>query len=84
MTEWTINTIGMPARKFLWVGVLSLGILAVMPGARSGEVAGQSGAGAAVVHRHMRKHALSLVGKPKFGPHFKHFDWVNPNAPKGG
>jgi microcin C transport system substrate-binding protein len=29
-------------------------------------------------------HALSLVGTPKYGPDFKHFDWVNPDAPKGG
>ena len=29
-------------------------------------------------------HALSLVGEPRFGPDFKHFDWVNPDAPKGG
>jgi len=29
-------------------------------------------------------HALSLVGAPKYGPDFKHFDWVNPDAPKGG
>jgi len=32
-------------------------------------------------HRH---HALSLVEPPRFGPDFKHFDWVNPDAPKGG
>ena len=32
----------------------------------------------------MKHHALSLVGKVKFGPDFKHFDWVNPDAPKGG
>jgi microcin C transport system substrate-binding protein len=31
-----------------------------------------------------RRHALSLIGKPEFGPDFKHFSWVNPNAPKGG
>jgi microcin C transport system substrate-binding protein len=31
-----------------------------------------------------KRHALSLLGEPKFGPDFKHFDWVNPNAPKGG
>lgn len=31
-----------------------------------------------------RYHALSLVGTPKFAPGFDHFDWVNPNAPKGG
>jgi microcin C transport system substrate-binding protein len=29
-------------------------------------------------------HALSLVGGPKYGPDFQHFDWVNPDAPKGG
>jgi microcin C transport system substrate-binding protein len=32
----------------------------------------------------MHHHALSLVGEPKYGPDFKHFDWVNPDAPKGG
>ncbi len=31
-----------------------------------------------------RVHALSLVGEPKLGADFKHFDWVNPDAPKGG
>jgi microcin C transport system substrate-binding protein len=29
-------------------------------------------------------HALAMHGEPKFGPDFKHFDYVNPNAPKGG
>src|SRR5690606_37175333 len=29
-------------------------------------------------------HSLSLVGDPKYGPDFQHFDWVNPDAPKGG
>jgi microcin C transport system substrate-binding protein len=31
-----------------------------------------------------KHHALSLIGAPKSGPDFTHFDWVNPNAPKGG
>jgi len=31
-----------------------------------------------------RHHALSLVGEPKFAANFENFDWVNPNAPKGG
>ena len=26
-------------------------------------------------------HALSLIGEPHYGPHFQHFDWVNPDAP---
>ncbi len=32
----------------------------------------------------VRHHALSLVDKPAYGPDFTHFDWVNPDAPKGG
>lgn len=36
---------------------------------------------AKVAHRH---HALSLVGEPKMPADFKHFDWANPDAPKGG
>jgi microcin C transport system substrate-binding protein len=29
-------------------------------------------------------HALALHGEPRYGPHFTHFDYVNPEAPKGG
>jgi len=29
-------------------------------------------------------HGLAMHGSPKYGPDFKHFDYVNPNAPKGG
>ena len=32
----------------------------------------------------VKQHAVSLVGTPHYGPDFTHFDWVNPNAPKGG
>jgi microcin C transport system substrate-binding protein len=32
----------------------------------------------------LRQHALSRVGEVKFPPGFQHFDWVNPEAPKGG
>jgi microcin C transport system substrate-binding protein len=31
-----------------------------------------------------KHHATSLIGEPAYGPNFTHFDWVNPNAPKGG
>lgn len=31
-----------------------------------------------------RHHALSLIGEPKYPADFKHFDYANPNAPKGG
>src|SRR5262249_29881449 len=29
-------------------------------------------------------YAVSLYGEPKYPADFKHFDYVNPNAPKGG
>lgn len=29
-------------------------------------------------------HAIAMHGTPKYGPDFKHFDYVNPQAPKGG
>ncbi|MGV1014016.1 MAG: extracellular solute-binding protein [Methyloceanibacter sp.] len=32
----------------------------------------------------LRHHALSLIGEPKYPADFTHFDWVNPDAPKGG
>ena len=31
-----------------------------------------------------RTHAITLYGDPKYGPDFTHFDYVNPDAPKGG
>jgi microcin C transport system substrate-binding protein len=31
-----------------------------------------------------KSHALSLYGDIKYGPDFTHFDYVNPDAPKGG
>jgi len=30
------------------------------------------------------RHGASLLGDLKYGPDFKRFDYVNPNAPKGG
>ncbi|EME70156.1 ABC-type oligopeptide transport system, periplasmic component [Paramagnetospirillum caucaseum] len=29
-------------------------------------------------------HGLAMHGAPKYGPGFRHFDYVNPDAPKGG
>ena len=31
-----------------------------------------------------KSHAIAMHGDPKYGPDFAHFDYVNPNAPKGG
>ena len=30
------------------------------------------------------KHGYAFLAEPKLGPDFTHFDWVNPDAPKGG
>jgi microcin C transport system substrate-binding protein len=40
--------------------------------------------GAAVGEEPTRHHALSLIGEPKYKADFAHFDYVNPDAPKGG
>jgi microcin C transport system substrate-binding protein len=32
----------------------------------------------------VKHHSLSLIGEPKYKADFKHFDFVNPDAPKGG
>lgn len=34
-----------------------------------------------IIHR---GHAIAMYGEPKYGPDFKHFDYVNPDAPVGG
>jgi microcin C transport system substrate-binding protein len=31
-----------------------------------------------------KAHAIAMHGEPKYGPELTHFDYVNPNAPKGG
>ncbi len=31
-----------------------------------------------------KRHAITLIVEPAYKADFKHFDWVNPNAPKGG
>ena len=31
-----------------------------------------------------KSHAIAMHGQPKYGPGFEHFDYVNPNSPKGG
>lgn len=35
-------------------------------------------------HIYGATHALSIYGTPKYTKHFQHFDYVNPQAPKGG
>ena len=61
-------------------GSIGRGLLALAAAA----MALSTGAGSLSAGSETRHHALSLVGEPAYGPDFKHFDWVNPDAPKGG
>ena len=46
---------------------------------------GMAAAGAVLAQDNVKiTHGHSLFGDLKYGPDFKHFDYVNPNAPKGG
>ncbi|HSI42534.1 MAG TPA: extracellular solute-binding protein [Xanthobacteraceae bacterium] len=58
-------------------GLLATVTLLALGGALSGPVRAQSEAPE-------WRHALSLMGSPKYPADFKRFDYVNPDAPKGG
>ncbi|MBK8176474.1 MAG: ABC transporter substrate-binding protein [Rhodospirillales bacterium] len=40
-----------------------------------------AGAADPIIHT---AHAIAMYGEPKYGPDFTHFEYVNPDAPKGG
>jgi microcin C transport system substrate-binding protein len=42
------------------------------------------GSAASAAESDTKHHAISLIDKPRQPAGFTHFDWVNPNAPKGG
>ena len=58
------------------IGALLLAGLLLWP---FGPAAAQTGAPKVTVG-----HALSMYGDLKYGPEFRHFQYVNPEAPKGG
>ena len=62
-------------RVAAWLAVVASILASILAGTVSSAIAADAP---------RKRHALSLVGEPKFGPDFKHFDWVNPDAPKGG
>jgi microcin C transport system substrate-binding protein len=55
-------------------------ILALVPILIAGLLAGSSAAQEEIPWRH----AMSLIDTPKYPPDFQYFDYVNPDAPKGG
>ena len=56
------------------VRIAVLGVLAVTAGVTASEAQ----------QKVTLAHAMAMHGQPKYGPDFKHFDYVDPNAPKGG
>jgi microcin C transport system substrate-binding protein len=58
-------------RALLLFALLSLGVLILAAQANAAE-------------KIIKSHGISTFGELKYGPDFKHFDYVNPNAPKGG
>ena len=43
------------------------------------------GAGTVIAEQDVKPvHAIAMHGEPKYGPDFEYFDYVNPDAPKGG
>ena len=60
--------------------VLLLVIVIVLTGGHAGTLAEAPRAGAPTAG----PHALSMYGDLKYGPDFKHFEYANPRAPKGG
>jgi microcin C transport system substrate-binding protein len=72
-----MTTISNPSRRKLLKLTGAAGLAAVLPNIpASALAAGVAGAGP--------RHGLSVFGELKYGPDFTHFDYVNPEAPKGG
>lgn len=65
-----------------WAGALQAATKAAPPGAPANGVPQAPADGEAHTDRWV--HAFASYGAPKYGPDFKHFDYVNPDAPKGG
>lgn len=67
-------------RRLLTAAALALGVIFIpVLGARA-----QEQAPAASVEPGEWRHGASLMGEPKYPPGFERFDYVNPDAPKGG
>jgi len=64
-------------RPWFTVPLVIVSLLAAVPG-------DVLATGVAEEDKIIQSHGLSVFGDLKYGPDFKHFDYVNPDAPKGG
>ena len=76
----------MPRRPAALSAALLAALLAATPGAARAAQAQPDSVGAAPVHAAPIHPigGIAMHGAPKYGPGFSHFDYVNPDAPKGG
>ncbi|WP_299476572.1 extracellular solute-binding protein [uncultured Roseibium sp.] len=72
-----MNTFSRPSRRKLLKLTGAAALAASAPLVPGASLAGDGIAG-------KRRHGLSVFGDLKYGPDFTHFDYVNPDAPKGG
>lgn len=59
-------------------------VLRLVAGAAAGAVAGRVGFTATPSAQAAERHGISAFGELKYPPDFRHFDYVDPGAPKGG
>jgi microcin C transport system substrate-binding protein len=64
------------------VGELHAAVAASSPASASAAASAATAEGEDFTERWV--HGFAAYGPPKYGPGFKHFDYVNPDAPKGG
>lgn len=72
-----MNTFSRPSRRKLLKLTGAAALAASAPLVPGAAFAGSGTAG-------KPRHGLSVFGDLKYGPDFTHFDYVNPDAPKGG
>ena len=73
----------MPHAASRLVAILMLGLTALCLTAGPA-VSQEPASGEPAGERATRAHAIAMHGEPKYGPDFAHFDYANPDAPKGG
>ncbi|WP_299809136.1 extracellular solute-binding protein [uncultured Roseibium sp.] len=77
MVTWRV--LKMAAARIALAGAMSVTGLAL-----AGVTIGSLASGTAFADEPEWHHASALNGTPKYGPDVPHFDYVNPDAPKGG
>lgn len=71
-----------PGGRVSAAGLLAAALFAMAGGGT--DVAAQTSAAPAPVADAPVAHGLAMHGAPKYGPDFSHFDYTDPEAPKGG